>query len=49
MIRPDASCTNSPGSYSCACNPGYTSTPPNCVDIDECIVGKNICLYLHND
>ena len=35
----NATCTNSPGSFSCACNSGYTGAgdPGDCLDIDECL------------
>ena len=30
-------CTNLPGSWSCACKPGYTGSPTSgCTDINEC-------------
>ncbi len=32
----NATCTNSPGSFSCACNAGYTGDGVTCDDIDEC-------------
>lgn len=38
--RSYATCTNQPGTYSCACRVGFGGTPPNCADIDECVTGK---------
>nr|XP_032817930.1 mucin-4-like isoform X2 [Petromyzon marinus] len=35
-------CSNSPGSFSCSCFPGYRD-PPICRDIDECAENKSIC------
>ncbi|CAB4018016.1 fibrillin-2-like isoform X48, partial [Paramuricea clavata] len=36
MCHADATCTNTPGSYLCTCNTGYTGIGTYCVDIDEC-------------
>ncbi|XP_037680361.1 adhesion G protein-coupled receptor E1-like isoform X2 [Choloepus didactylus] len=47
-----ASCHNSPGSYSCSCNPGFASSSKNlsfqgpggrCEDIDECSQDPSPC------
>nr|XP_032817931.1 mucin-4-like isoform X1 [Petromyzon marinus] len=35
-------CSNSPGSFSCSCFPGYRD-PPICRDIDECAENTSIC------
>ena len=44
----DQKCTNTDGSYYCACNEGYARDVPasqqaaaNCIDVDECI--ENPC------
>ncbi|KAH3730367.1 hypothetical protein DPMN_056351, partial [Dreissena polymorpha] len=40
--RNGGSCNNAVGSYTCACNPGYSGT--NCsTDVDEC-AGINPCM-----
>ncbi|XP_075254294.1 uncharacterized protein LOC142345807 isoform X2 [Convolutriloba macropyga] len=39
-------CVNQPGSYTCACYPGFTVDPQissNCIDIDECQQDSNPC------
>jgi hypothetical protein len=38
-------CTNTPGSYECACAPGYTGSgePGTCSDIDECATDTDNC------
>ena len=33
---PDATCTNSLGSYSCSCDPGYSGDGKSCTDNNEC-------------
>ena len=32
----DATCLNSPGSYNCVCNVGYTGDGVICLDVNEC-------------
>jgi cysteine-rich repeat protein len=38
-----ATCTNTAGSFSCACKPGYTGTGVNCSDVNECADNKHNC------
>lgn len=38
-----ATCTNTIGSYTCACNPGYEGNGTFCQDIDECSLGTISC------
>ncbi|XP_078725599.1 uncharacterized protein LOC144942674 [Lampetra fluviatilis] len=35
------SCTNSPGSFTCSCLPGYRGHL--CMDVDECVESPNVC------
>ena len=39
------SCTNTPGSYTCACDPGYAAPASGgtCTDVDECALGTDDC------
>ena len=39
----DATCTNAAGSFSCACNPGFTGDGTSCADVDECALGTDDC------
>ena len=39
----DATCTNTAGSFSCACNGGYSGDGVTCTDIDECADGTANC------
>ncbi|KAI1731698.1 EGF domain-containing protein [Ditylenchus destructor] len=41
VCHPDAVCTNSMGSYSCRCRPGYTGDGFQCRDVDECNTSSN--------
>ena len=38
-------CTNTVGNYQCECNPGFAMDETNtmCVDINECLISKEIC------
>jgi hypothetical protein len=38
-----ATCSNKPGSYACACKPGYDGDGKQCADIDECKSGNGGC------
>lgn len=40
---PNASCSNSTGSYSCKCKTGYEGDGKSCADIDECATGTHTC------
>jgi hypothetical protein len=39
----DATCTNTPGSYTCGCNTGYSGDGKSCTDINECSQGMDTC------
>ncbi|MCP3105420.1 FG-GAP-like repeat-containing protein [Myxococcus sp. K15C18031901] len=39
----NATCTNIGGSFTCACNAGYTGDGVTCTDIDECATGTDNC------
>eukprot|EP01045_Picozoa_sp_COSAG04_P002464 COSAG04_NODE_90_length_26856_cov_18.273723_20_plen_2565_part_00 len=39
----NAACTNVPGSFSCACNDGWSGDGVTCTDIDECMAGTHNC------
>ncbi|HTL35375.1 MAG TPA: calcium-binding EGF-like domain-containing protein, partial [Kofleriaceae bacterium] len=39
----NASCANTPGSFSCACNPGYAGDGFTCNDVDECATANGGC------
>uniref|UniRef100_A0A3Q1ATY9 Adhesion G protein-coupled receptor E8 n=1 Tax=Amphiprion ocellaris TaxID=80972 RepID=A0A3Q1ATY9_AMPOC len=51
VCGPDSVCTNTPGTYECACEIGYEPTDPEqdpsetniCLDIDECVKHDAIC------
>jgi hypothetical protein len=36
----NATCTDTPSSYTCECNPGYSGTGKTCSDINECAPGS---------
>ncbi len=39
----NAMCANVPGSFTCACRPGYTGSGLSCTDVDECLEGTDNC------
>jgi uncharacterized protein (TIGR03382 family) len=39
----NATCTNTPGAFSCACDAGYDGDGLTCVDIDECATSADDC------
>ncbi|WP_437686100.1 FG-GAP-like repeat-containing protein [Sorangium sp. So ce176] len=39
----NAACTDTPGSFTCACNAGYEGDGVTCTDIDECALGTDDC------
>jgi MYXO-CTERM domain-containing protein len=39
----NATCTNTPGSFECACNVGYAGDGRTCADVDECAAGTDDC------
>ena len=39
----NATCTNTVGSFGCACNPGYAGTGTACADVDECELSSDNC------
>lgn len=39
----NASCHNTPGSFMCACFPGYEGDGVTCIDIDECALNTDNC------
>jgi hypothetical protein len=39
----DALCTDTDGSYTCACSVGYSGDGLTCADVDECAVDKDNC------
>jgi len=38
-----ATCTNTPGSFTCACDPGFSGDGRTCADDDECAAGVHDC------
>jgi uncharacterized protein (TIGR03382 family) len=39
----NATCANTPGSFTCACNVGYSGAGVSCKDDDECALGTDNC------
>ncbi|WP_438031098.1 EGF domain-containing protein [Sorangium sp. So ce233] len=39
----NAACTNTPGSFACACTAGYSGDGTTCTDVDECALGTDDC------
>ncbi|WP_437586227.1 LamG-like jellyroll fold domain-containing protein [Sorangium sp. So ce1000] len=39
----NAACTNTTGSFTCACNAGYEGDGVTCTEIDECALGTDNC------
>ena len=44
----NATCTNTDGSFSCACDTGYDGNGVNCTDIDECVSIDDNGNSIHN-
>jgi hypothetical protein len=40
---PNAACTNTPGSRTCACNAGFTGDGVTCADVNECLTNNGGC------
>ena len=40
----DALCSNTPGSYTCACKGGFSGNGKVCTDINECAAGTSTCV-----
>ena len=39
----DGTCTNTAGSFTCACNSGFSGDGVTCTDDDECTLGTHNC------
>jgi hypothetical protein len=39
----NAVCSNTAGSYSCGCNPGYSGDGKTCTDVNECLTNNGGC------
>ncbi|OIO52175.1 MAG: hypothetical protein AUJ19_02510 [Parcubacteria group bacterium CG1_02_58_44] len=39
----NATCANTPGSFTCSCNAGYTGNGVTCTDVNECATGNGGC------
>jgi cysteine-rich repeat protein len=42
----NATCTNTPGSFTCACNGGWTGDGVTCTNVDECTADTDNCAFL---
>ncbi|XP_078603618.1 uncharacterized protein LOC144877552 isoform X3 [Branchiostoma floridae x Branchiostoma japonicum] len=40
---PQATCSDTPDSFTCTCNPGYTGNGVTCTDVDECANNNGGC------
>ncbi|XP_035685101.1 neurocan core protein-like isoform X7 [Branchiostoma floridae] len=40
---PQATCSDTPDSFTCTCNPGYTGNGVTCTDVDECASNNGGC------
>ena len=43
----NASCSNTAGSFTCACDAGYSGNGVMCSDINECATGADNCDATH--
>lgn len=43
MCSTDATCANTPGTFTCTCNDGFSGDGTTCTDLDECTLGTDNC------